>query len=151
MAAKRSVGIDWLRNVVVHAGGEAAFTIAHHGMSRHGDDRDMFHVGLFLITNGDNGGSGFKPVHFRHLHIDEWIRRISGANGLETRNRKPETGCYFSCSSSWAAESTSVASSCSAFAARTICSSASFHFFCSMASRTPGIVLTPYPVYSPGA
>jgi hypothetical protein len=39
-------GTDGLGNIVVHAGSETAFTIAYHGMSRHGDDGNMYRAGL---------------------------------------------------------------------------------------------------------
>ncbi len=45
-----------------------------------------------------------------------------------------------------AAPSSNSASRSSTFAARTIWTSASAHRFCSIASLTPGIVFTPYPV-----
>src|SRR5215469_11268812 len=53
---------------------------------------------------------------------------------------------YWCFSNSVAAELIRVASSCSTVLTITICWSASFHFFCSIASRTPGIVFTSYPV-----
>src|SRR6202030_1714183 len=66
---------------------------------------------------------------------------------LRRRSFRKRCEAYFTAALSFAAaEEISAASSCSTRATTTMPSSACFHSFCSMASRTAGTVFTAYPV-----
>src|SRR5271157_5809849 len=43
--------LNWLRDVAVHAGRQAALPIALHGMRRHRDDRNVCAADFFLLAN----------------------------------------------------------------------------------------------------
>jgi hypothetical protein len=58
--------LEWFGDVAVHARLQATLAIALHGVGGHGDYRNVF-AGVLLPCA--NGGRGFQPVHFRHLHI----------------------------------------------------------------------------------
>ena len=74
-------------------------------------------------------------------------RKLAAARGdAAMRFSTGEAGYFPQPSNSRAADSITADSSSSAFDTRTISVSASAYLFCSMPSRTPGTVFTPYPV-----
>lgn len=60
------LGGDGFDDVFVHAGLEAAFAIAVHGVGGKGDDRG---VDLEGGLEWADGGGGFVAVHFGHLDV----------------------------------------------------------------------------------
>jgi hypothetical protein len=107
-----------------------------------------------LPSGGVQGG--IKPPHSKAVCARKCpnLRAPCGGarNGPTSSSRTRRTGehqgrRYFvaaiALSISAAAESINTASSFNTFATTTICSSASFHFLSSIASRTAGMVLTP--------
>ena len=71
--------LDGLGEVVVHAGGEAAFAVAVKSVGGEGDDGGMG-------VGAANGGGGFEAVHAGHLtvHEDKVVGEGEGhGDGLE--------------------------------------------------------------------
>ena len=56
--------VEGFGEVVVHAGGEAAFAVAEEGIGGEGDDGRLGGAGA-------DGGSGGEAVHLRHLAVHE--------------------------------------------------------------------------------
>ncbi len=73
-------GVDGLGEVAIHARGEAALTVAFHGMSRQRNDRQVRSAGAFFLAKC---GGGFEPVHLRHLHIHQHEVKAFLLDGLE--------------------------------------------------------------------
>ena len=61
------MAVDGFGEVVVHAGGEAAFSFACHGAGREGDDRNVC-VG---VVEGTDLACGFKAIHDGHQKIHQ--------------------------------------------------------------------------------
>lgn len=60
------VAIDRLGQVVIHADGQATFSIALHGVGRDGDDGKVA-AGLGVPASDRDGG--FEAVHNGHLDV----------------------------------------------------------------------------------
>ena len=62
-------GLDRFGDIVIHAGFQAIFAVPQHGMGGHGNN------GYLVVAHQRVGVayrlSGFKPIHFRHLHIHQ--------------------------------------------------------------------------------
>ena len=69
---------DGFGEVVVHAGVEAAFAVAVHGVGGHGDDGE-----LFPAVVGADGAGGFDTVEFGHLDVHEDEVVVAGGEGFE--------------------------------------------------------------------
>src|SRR5579862_4204900 len=63
---QKILGVNRLRQIVVHAGVDTALAIAVHGMRSQSQDRSMPIAGLLLPPNR---GGGFRPVHIGHLDV----------------------------------------------------------------------------------
>ncbi|EXI88900.1 MAG: hypothetical protein AW11_02003 [Candidatus Accumulibacter regalis] len=63
------LAVDRLGQIIVHAGGEAAFPVTVHGVGGHRDDR------LSPLASGHFGRADparcFEPVHDRHHHVHQ--------------------------------------------------------------------------------
>jgi hypothetical protein len=62
------VDVNRLCQVTVHAGGQAAFTIALHGVR--GQRNDWYVPAAFGLVPSDRR-SRLEPIHLRHLHVHE--------------------------------------------------------------------------------
>src|SRR6266404_5798803 len=59
---------DGFGYVLVHAGFEASFAIAVHGVRGHGNDGSVSSAHLLLVA--DTPG-GLETIHFGHMHIHD--------------------------------------------------------------------------------
>ena len=77
-----------LGNVTIHAGRQALFTVALHGVSRHGDDRYVTARTTFTVA--DQRGR-LQAVQFGHLHIHK--NEIKGLR-FPRRNCRASIPCH---------------------------------------------------------
>src|SRR5690349_8620997 len=77
---------DWLGQIVVHAGLNAAFAVALERMGGDADDRYMASAAGFCVPDRRRR---LEAAHFRHRHVhqdDAWVHFV------ERRERQPTVG-----------------------------------------------------------
>jgi len=80
-------GVDRFGQIVVHPRSKALFPVTLHGMSGHGNDRDMLACSLFPLTDP---ARGFQTVEQRHLNIHQDHVKVLPVEGFE---RFPAVAC----------------------------------------------------------
>ena len=88
--------VERLREVLVHAGGEAPLAIAFHRMRCHGDNR---HVRAGRPLALADGARRLEAAHFGHLHVHQHdVERLRGQRGERfpavVGNRDPMTAAF---------------------------------------------------------
>jgi len=75
------VETDRLRDIAIHARGQAFFPVSHHRICGEGDNRHMPSCCHFCLADGLGG---LKPIHFRHLTVHKDNVKVLLGRGLDT-------------------------------------------------------------------